>query len=630
MYFESEELSTAPAAAPQDGDSDGGLQHAPAALRAALVRRGFARLTEVQQAVLDADDGARDLRITSQTGSGKTVAIGFALVEALVDEGRRGPTTIVIAPTRELAMQVKEELGWLFADVASVHCEVVTGGTSVGRERQRLKRRPSVLVGTPGRLLDHLREGALDLGSVRQLVLDEADQMLDLGFKDELDGILSHLPATRRTHLVSATFPRAVLDLADRFQKAPAFVQGSAGGQQHVDIEHVACKIGSKEHYEALVNLLLHGGDDRALVFVRTREDTVTLADRLTTDGIDALPLNGDLAQSQRTRTLQAFRNGTVRVLVATDVAARGLDIQGVGMVVNVDLPIDAATYVHRSGRTGRAGQKGTSVMLVHKAAANRARRLYREAGIEATWRGAPTAEQVIARQHERLRESAARMVDGATDVPAALRTMADELLTGREPGAVVAALLRTSLATTRAPFEIHAPRELPPRRSVSPMAGLPRFAEQSAYAGANPFEQQDFVDQGLPKGFAGNGFAGSGSAGRGPAGKRAAAKPFAAPRGGGEFAPFRINWGARDGAEPRRILAHICRRGDIDSSMVGAITVDDGETTFEVRSDIANDFAFRARRPDRREPHLIIEPARAARPRTFGRQGTMRTRQSR
>ena len=207
----------------------------PDTLHAALARKGFEKLTTVQSALLAADDGVRDLRISSQTGSGKTVAIGFALARDLHDDKRRGPTTLIVAPTRELASQVAEELSWLFADLRGCICEVVTGGTNIGRERMRLARRPEVLVGTPGRLLDHIKNGALDLSSVRQLVLDEADQMLDLGFKDELDAILSHLPEQRRTHLVSATFAAAVVDLADRFQNKPILVAGQKPGTAHAD-----------------------------------------------------------------------------------------------------------------------------------------------------------------------------------------------------------------------------------------------------------------------------------------------------------------------------------------------------------------------------------------------------------
>ncbi|MBX3464412.1 MAG: DEAD/DEAH box helicase, partial [Planctomycetes bacterium] len=470
MYFASAEPSAAPAGADPVVDPHGptaagepatpDLDGAPAALIPALQRRGFTRLTEVQRAVLAAWDGARDLRITSQTGSGKTVALGFALAPGLAARPATGPTTLVIAPTRELAMQVKEELGWLFADLPHGHCEVVTGGTSLVRERQQLRQRPSVLVGTPGRLLDHLREGALDVSSVTQLVLDEADQMLDLGFRDELDAILGQLPAARRTHLVSATFPPEVLDLADRFQRDPILVEGSAQGQAHGDIEHVVHRIGPREHYAALVNLLLLAGEERTLVFVRTRENTATLADKLAADGFAAMPLHGELAQAQRTRTLAAFRRGSVRTLVATDVAARGLDIGSVTAVVHVHPPIDAATYVHRSGRTGRAGQKGRSILLVPKGIEPRARRLLREAGVAARLEPLPGAAAVQARQLERAVAGARAALDAGAS-PDQLAAAAG-LLQGREPTAVVAALLARTMAAERSPFDTGDPGAAP------------------------------------------------------------------------------------------------------------------------------------------------------------------------
>ena len=553
-----EPLESAPGE-PQERSEDAAdaedLSGCPAVLEPALRRRGFTQLTAVQRAIADADDGARDLRISSQTGSGKTVAIGFALLDGLAAADRAGPTTLVIAPTRELAMQVKDELAWLFADVADVVCDVVTGGTNIERERLRLRRRPAVLVGTPGRLLDHLRRGALDLASVRQLVLDEADQMLDLGFKDELDGILDQLPPERRTHLVSATFPRAVLELADRFQRDALDVEGTGRGEAHADIEHVACRIGSREHYQAVVNLLLMAGDERTLVFVRTRENTVQMADKLAADGFAAMPINGDLAQAQRTRTLQAFRRGTVRTLIATDVAARGLDIPSVTMVIHVELPIDAATYVHRSGRTGRAGQQGKSVLLVPKSRAPRTQRLYREARIEPSWRAAPTAQLVRERQLERLTANAEQVIAAAGPASDGLRAAAARLLQERDPIEVVAELLLRSGPPTRSPFDL-APAPAPAARPRSrPLAPTAR-----------------------------------------------------APKSG--CTRFRINWGLRDGADPRRILAHICRRGDIRSGMVGSIRLDRSASTFDVDNSVAESFSRRVRRRDRRDPHLFITPA--------------------
>ena len=583
----------------------------PPTLRAALERRGFTQLTEVQTAILAADDGVRDLRISSQTGSGKTVALGIALSRQVVAAQRVGPTTLVVTPTRELAAQVKEELSWLFADLPDVRCGVVTGGTSIVRERQLLQRRPAVLVGTPGRLLDHIGAGALDLGSVTQLVLDEADQMLDLGFKDELDAILEALPKTRRTHLVSATFPSAVKALADRFQSSPLLVAGTAAGAAHGDIEHVALKVGSRDHYAVLVNLLLLAGDERTLVFVRTREDTTALADKLAGDGFLAMPIHGDLAQSQRTRTLQAFRRGAIHTLIATDVAARGLDIQDVTSVVHFDPPIDAETYVHRSGRTGRAGQKGRSYMFVVKTRANFARRLYHQARVEPSWEACPGAAEVAAHRLAQAGERAAAALQNAATPSEAQNEIAARLLADRDPRAVVAMLLGQMAVGAREPFEIAGARE--------PVAGKPAAAgaavEPAATAAPSPAPASPAeptaapVVVPAPAGAAVRKLPADkrGKPGAPPSWQRPPGEAAAAAPSSGAFQRFRINWGSRDGADARRVMAHVCRRCELDSQMVGAIHVQPGSTVFEIATAFAAEFERRARRPDRRDPHLVI-----------------------
>ncbi len=574
------------------------LAGAPEALAPALKRRGFEKLTAVQQAVADADDGRRDLRMSSQTGSGKTVAIGFALAERVCDRDRVGPTTLIIAPTRELAMQVKEELAWLFADLSGVACEVVTGGTSLDRERLRLRRNPSVLVGTPGRLLDHLRRGSVDISSVSQLVLDEADQMLDLGFKDELDGILECLPEERRTHLVSATFPPAVLALANRFQNQPIQIQGTAPGEAHDDIEHVACRIGDREHYQAVVNMLLMAGDERTLVFVRTREETTRMADKLAGDGFAAAAINGDLAQAQRTRTLAAFRSGRTKTLIATDVAARGLDIPSVTMVVHVELPIDSATYVHRSGRTGRAGQKGKSVLLVPKSRAGRTTRLFRMLRLEARWVWAPTAEVINKKQLERAEGDALTMLTAAPAATPEKRAMAANLRRERDPVEVVALLLAKTMTTTREPFDLIRPRPESAHREDAPRNFTPRNFTSSG-------DEQKPASFGNNKSFPKLRSENRGQPGSAPSWQKPNRQEVRAPEAG--FTRFRINWGPRDGANPSRIMAHICRRGDVPSNMIGSISMDSNDSTFEVSNSIADDFAQRVQRRDRRDPHLII-----------------------
>ncbi|MBK8095582.1 MAG: DEAD/DEAH box helicase [Planctomycetes bacterium] len=648
--------------------------HVPAPLRPALARRGFATLTPVQQAVLAAEDGVRDLQVQSQTGSGKTVALGFALATRLLaDAGRQlqGPTTLIITPTRELAMQVCDELTWLFADVRGVTFDCVTGGTNVDRERLRLRRRPTVLVGTPGRLLDHLGAGALDCSGVTQLVLDEADQMLDMGFRDELEGILATMPGERRTHLVSATFATEVRRLTLRYQRDPLLIAGSDPDAAHADIEHVVHLIGPREHYAAVVNLLLMAGDERTLLFVRTRADTTGLADKLAGDGFAAAPISGDLAQNQRVRTLEAFRRGTITTLVATDVAARGLDIQDVKMVVHVHPPIDAETYTHRSGRTGRAGQKGRSVVLIPKPRERAVGRLLEQAGVAAAWLPVPGADAVRARQHERISEQVrvalARLRPNARQLE-----LAEALLGEHQPAALVAGLLASiTKDAARAPFQFAEVPEHRPWRSgkggrVAPTAPArlvtaemavdlpapkpvaasaprpqpvrtPAAAPLPAYVPVStPRSAPEPMPEREPEAMVA---AAESAVAEVPAPRP---RPVREPRTGplherrgqprakaawhqareeqprqsasaaaGErgFQRFRINWGFQNGAEPRRILAHVCRRGGIDSKMVGAIEMQGASSTFDVSDVVAASFARRVGKRDPRDPELRITP---------------------
>ena len=270
-----EELVSQDDTAPAVGQDPAGdpFSAVPAALRGALVERGFTELTSVQRAVLDAEVEGHDLKISSQTGSGKTVALGFVLAPKLVAEGGgHGPDALIIVPTRELATQVCNELEWLMADIDGVRLASVTGGTPLYRDRQILSRRPRILVGTPGRLLDHVRNGVLDLSQVSELVLDEADQMLDMGFREELEGILDVTPEERRTHLVSATFPRAIQQLAERYQRDAVSIEGTRLGDANQDIQHVGHIVNIRDRYDALVNLLLMSDEDRTLVFVERRQ----------------------------------------------------------------------------------------------------------------------------------------------------------------------------------------------------------------------------------------------------------------------------------------------------------------------------------------------------------------------
>ncbi|MGH7439495.1 MAG: DEAD/DEAH box helicase, partial [Polyangiaceae bacterium] len=361
-------------------------------LTRALTERGFESLTAVQEAVLDPSLDGRDMRVTSQTGSGKTVAIGLAVRSFVMqapgsssgkrrDEGFAHPRAMVVAPTRELAKQVEEELSWLYAATGARVVSVI-GGASARDERRALGTRPAVVVGTPGRLLDHLRRGAIDAKSVGAVVLDEADRLLDMGFREDLEAILGFVPEGHRTHLVSATFPREVQALANATQDDPVHVEGTRLGVANADIDHVIHLVDPRQRLDALVNLLLANPDEQTLVFARTRADVATVANELAEAGFSAAPISGEMDQPARNRALAAFRRGDLRVLVATDVAARGIDVQDIARVVHGEPPGDVDSYTHRSGRTGRAGRKGTSSVLVTPAELPKTVRLLARAGV--------------------------------------------------------------------------------------------------------------------------------------------------------------------------------------------------------------------------------------------------------
>ena len=515
-------------------ESSATFETLPAPISAAMRRRGFEQLTPVQQAVVEADVEGRDLRISSKTGSGKTVALGLALAPALTDAapGAPGPRALVLAPTRELAAQVARELGALYEDL-KLEVQVVTGGTDPSRERRALKRRPAVLVATPGRLLDHVRSGAVDLSQAAHAVLDEADQMLDLGFRDELDAILELLPAERRMHMVSATFAREVLRFADRCQKDVLHLQGSRLGDANADIDHVAHLVLPQERHAALVNLLLAdhaSGGGSWLVFVRTRLETTDLAELLVEDGFSAMPFSGELSQAQRDRTLSAFENGLVKVLVATDVAARGIDVRNISHVVHYEIPGDAESFTHRSGRTGRAGQKGRSILLVAPSRERRARELLGRAKVEASWQPVPDAKKIEKTALKKTRRALHARLDAGEEAAAKQLEYARGLLDRHDPATVVAVLL--DMVKTDLPREPTSVRTLEPRGDAPRRGDYSRDDRDSRRRpGPGPRWKRDAGSKPSPGGRR----PAAGKAGRGP-GSSAAGKGGPARRSAKTF----------------------------------------------------------------------------------------------
>lgn len=553
------------------------FENMPRPLAEALVRRGFEALTPVQTAVLEAASTGRDLRIVSRTGSGKTVALGLAVARDVIERGgvakkERGmarPEILVVAPTRELAAQVGRELTWLFARIP-LRVVTVTGGTNLGLDFRALERMPDVLVGTPGRIVDHITRGAVSLDATKELVLDEADAMLDLGFRDELEQIFTRMPEQRATHLVSATFADEVLALANRHQKSPIVVHGSDVGAAHADIEHIAYLVRSDEKPAAVMNLLLAEPDERTLVFVRTRVDATEVAEGLAQNGFRARAISGEMSQRERTATLEAFRSGAIRVLVATDVAARGLDVQGIACVVHYDIPGSAETLTHRSGRTGRAGEKGKSVMLVPPAGRDKAQRMLSHARVKASWRALPSRAEVEAQVESRL-VSELRTHTLSDEDRVRYGRIAAQLVEGREATEVVAMLLSESgLLGACKPRDVQIldPDRGPGARKPNELRPPPA-----------------------------------------PRGPRAQG-PGAGPGGGrGDFVPFQVSWGSSDGADPRRLLAIVCRRGNVSREDVGQIRVLGRSSVVEVSRNVAEQFEKAVAVPDARDRHVRFRP---------------------
>ena len=376
-------------------------------LSRALAGKGFSTLTEVQESMLAPEIAGRDLLVSARTGSGKTVAFGLAIGGNLLEDNgratnRTNPSALVVAPTRELALQVAQELSWLYAE-ADVRVATCVGGMDVRTERMALSQGPHIVVGTPGRLVDHIKRRALILKELRDVVLDEADEMLNLGFRDELEAILEACPQERRTLMFSATVGGGIMKLAGRYQDDALRISAGSQSKPHGDIVYQAMVTAGHEAEQAIINTLRYHEATNAIVFCSTRAAVARLTSRLANRGFSVVSLSGELSQQERAHALQAMRDGRARVCVATDVAARGIDLPGLELVIHADLPKNQEGLLHRSGRTGRAGRKGTSVLIVPPRARRRVKCLFDDARIQATWISPPNADDVYAKDEERL-----------------------------------------------------------------------------------------------------------------------------------------------------------------------------------------------------------------------------------
>ncbi len=443
-------------------------------LQRALHERGYSAPTAVQMAVLYPDAQTRDLLVSAQTGSGKTVAYGLAFAADILGDADMlpvagAPLVLVIAPTRELAIQVHGELTWLYRPAGGrvVSC---VGGMDPRQEQRALAAGCHIVVGTPGRLQDHLNRGRLQLSACRVVVLDEADEMLDLGFKDELEFILQAAPEPRRTLLFSATIAKEIAALARQYQINALRIDTGSRNQPHADIEYRAIRVHGHEIEQGLVNMLRFHEARGSLVFCATREAVRRLQGRLQERGFAAVALSGELSQNERNTALQSLRDGRARVCIATDVAARGLDLPDLDLVIHADLPTNKASLLHRSGRTGRAGRKGLCLLLVPHSKRRRAELLLASANINAAWEAPPSAESIRLRDQERL------LADPLlTEAPLEEDlTLAEQLIARQGAASVATALIRLYRARLPAPEEITLAPESPatPRPQRPPHHG--------------------------------------------------------------------------------------------------------------------------------------------------------------
>lgn len=360
---------------------------------------GFEEPSPIQQKCIPFVLSGADVIGQAQTGTGKTAAFGIPLLEN-IDVRRQEVQGLIMAPTRELAIQVSEELQRI-GRLKRVRTLSIYGGQAIGRQVKALQQGVHVVVGTPGRLLDHLRRGTLKIDRVQTIVLDEADEMLDMGFIDDIETVMRFLPRDRQTLLFSATMPSAIRGLANKYMKRPKYITVSHGEVTAPVIQQVYYRVLENFKVDALCRILDSEEGDLSIVFCRTKKGVDELAESLQARGYLAGGLHGDLAQQQRDRVMNAFRKGDIELLIATDVAARGIDVGSVSHVINFDMPQDVESYVHRIGRTGRAGREGVALTLVTPREMKQLRLIEEEVGVRLRARELPTLEEVAAKQQQ-------------------------------------------------------------------------------------------------------------------------------------------------------------------------------------------------------------------------------------
>ncbi|WP_368540716.1 DEAD/DEAH family ATP-dependent RNA helicase [Enterobacter soli] len=520
----------------------------------ALNDLGYEKPSPIQAECIPHLLSGRDVLGMAQTGSGKTAAFSLPLLNN-IDPDLRAPQILVLAPTRELAVQVAEAMTEFSKHMRGVNVVALYGGQRYDVQLRALRQGPQIVVGTPGRLLDHLKRGTLDLSKLSGLVLDEADEMLRMGFIEDVETIMAQIPEGHQTALFSATMPEAIRRITRRFMKEPQEVRIQSSVTTRPDISQSYWSVYGMRKNEALVRFLEAEDFDAAIIFVRTKNATLEVAEALERSGYNSAALNGDMNQALREQTLERLKDGRLDILIATDVAARGLDVERISLVVNYDIPMDSESYVHRIGRTGRAGRAGRALLFVE----NRERRLLRN--IERTMKltipeaDLPNAELLGKRRLEKFAAKVQQQLESSDlDQYRALLSQIQPVAEGEELDMETLAAALLKMAQGERSLIVPPDAPMRPKRE---------FRDRD-----DRFERRDRND-------------------RGPRGDRPERggedRPRRERRDAGEMELYRIEVGRDDGVEVRHIVGAIANEGDISSRYIGNIKLFGSHSTIEL-----------------------------------------------
>ena len=408
----------------------------------AINKKGFEEPTEIQTLTIPVmlrDD--TNIIAQAQTGTGKTAAFGLPLIE-MIDASEYAVQALILTPTRELAIQVAEEINSLKGS-KDIRTVPIYGGQSIDQQLRRLKRGVHIVVGTPGRVIDHLKRKTLKLGEIDHLILDEADEMLNMGFIDDMEKIMRYTNPVKRTLLFSATMPKKIKDLARKYMDGYEMIKGAAEQLTTNLTEQIYFEVRRSEKFEALCRIIDIEDNFYALVFCRTKSDVDSIASRLVDRGYDAAAIHGDISQAQREKTLSKFRDQKVRILIATDVAARGIDVINLTHVINYSLPQDPEYYVHRIGRTGRAGHEGTAITFITPSEYKQLMFIQRLAKTDIKKSTVPNVKDIIEAKKKKIQEDLSLALNGK--VHSNFHTWAKQMLANNDPVEILAAILSHS-----------------------------------------------------------------------------------------------------------------------------------------------------------------------------------------